>query len=281
MKWLIITPMLLVALSVGQVRGEEIVYFEDANLEAAVEAELGIDDPNAAEMLLLTFLAASSSEIFDLTGLEYATNLTELYLGGNPIGNISALGGLGQLSVLSLWNIQVSDIAPLAGLTNLTELYLNNNQISDISALQGLSNLVRLDLGLNQISDISALLGGVVLTDLYLDRNQINDISALKDSGQLERLYLHYNQLNSMAYCTYLPVIEINNPGVDLIYDSDSNPLTNDCSTDLADLQEFFSHWLEPGCDVSNNWCGGADLNHLDDVDIGDFAVLAGYWLAD
>ena len=61
------------------------INFSDSNLKAAVEAELGISDPNATDMLELTTLYAMASDIKDLTGLEYATNMRYLDLWRNQI----------------------------------------------------------------------------------------------------------------------------------------------------------------------------------------------------
>ena len=57
---------------------EDPVYFADANLKAAVESELGISNPTPTDMLLLSTLDANMCGITDLTGIEYATNLTRL-----------------------------------------------------------------------------------------------------------------------------------------------------------------------------------------------------------
>ena len=67
----------------------------DANLRAA-EA-LG-KAPNApiteGEMATLTILTAEEQGIRDLTGLEFATNLTGLWLYGNSLADVSPLSGL-------------------------------------------------------------------------------------------------------------------------------------------------------------------------------------------
>ena len=73
---------------------EDPVYFADASLKVAVERELFISDPTPTDMLLLTSLYADNRGIVDLTGIEYATNLTEQYLRYNQISDISALSGL-------------------------------------------------------------------------------------------------------------------------------------------------------------------------------------------
>ena len=92
------------------------VKIPDANLRAAVEKALGVTSGipiTADEMATLTRLEASKADISDLTGLEYATNLTVLNFDLNL----------------------VSDLSPLAGLTNLTGLYLVGNSVSDLSPL--------------------------------------------------------------------------------------------------------------------------------------------------
>ncbi|MEN8127570.1 MAG: hypothetical protein ABFR90_07160 [Planctomycetota bacterium] len=51
------------------------------------------------------------------------------------------------------------------------------------------------------------------------------------------------------------------------------------CIVNLEHFATFASHWLDGPCDEANNWCGGADLNQLDDVDIADLTILASEWL--
>ena len=55
------------------------VYFADPALKAAVEEELGIENPTQYDMLMLGGLFARGLGITDLTGLEYATNLEFLH----------------------------------------------------------------------------------------------------------------------------------------------------------------------------------------------------------
>jgi hypothetical protein len=94
--------MILVATIAGQARAEDPAYFADPNLKTAVEETLGVSDPTPTDMLALTSLYAVSKGIVDLTGLEYATNLTDLWLSSNQISNISALSGLTNLTRLTL-----------------------------------------------------------------------------------------------------------------------------------------------------------------------------------
>ena len=159
------------------------VDIPDANLRAAVEAALdvGSSAPIAsAEMATLTRLEASNANISDLTGLEFATNLTTLKLGPERIANE--------------WRNSnaVSDLSPLAGLTRLTLLHLPNNSISDISAVANLSDLTWLHLSHNNISDLSPLVANTGLgkgDKVYVRGNPLSypsihsHISALQSRG--------------------------------------------------------------------------------------------------
>jgi hypothetical protein len=131
---------------------------------------------------------------------------------------------LTNLAILSLHSNQISDILTLSGLTNLTELKLSDNQISDISPLSGLTNLTYLQLKHNQINDISVLSELTNLTELWLNDNQISDVSPLSGLTSLWSLSLYNNPLNVEAYCTYLPLIEDNNPDIYLQYDTNPYP---------------------------------------------------------
>ncbi len=177
----------------------------------------------------MSYLSLFRNQVSDISALSGMTNMKMLYLENNQISDISALSGLTNMSYLGLFGNQISDISALSGLTNLTELFLGKNQISDISALSGLTNLTWLYLRSNQISDISALSGMTNLSYLYLHRNQISDISALSGLTNLTELWLDFNPLNVEAYCTYLPLIIDNNPGIYLRYDPDPDP---DCDED-------------------------------------------------
>ena len=271
--------LLLVVLLANAVLAEEPVYFADPNLKAAVEEELGISDPNATDMLALTYLSANNKGIVYLTGLEYALNLTYLFLYNNQINDISPVSGLTNLTILYFSSNQISNISALSGLTNLTHLSLSYNQIISISHISGLTNLIHLYLYNNQIQHISAVSGLTNLTHLSLYDNQISDISAVSGLTNLLELYLDLNPLNSAAYCVYLPIIEDNNPSIHITYDSNPIPSACDCAGDcyvnFFDFTFVADYWLKTDCGD----CGGADLDGNNDVDYDDIAILCDYWL--
>ena len=207
----------------------------DANLRAPIDDVLGKAPGTPifpSEMAALTHLEAPNANISDLTGLEFAINLTELELGaewvegagwlasntitdlspvagltnlrlldlrGNRISDISPLAGLTNLAWLELWDNRITDLSPLAELTNLTELRLGGNSISNLSPLTGLTNLATLLLQNNSISNLSPLAGLTNLTRLGVASNNISDLSPLAGLTNLTTLGLRRNRISDLS----------------------------------------------------------------------------------
>ena len=223
------------------------VTIPDAHLRAVIEDRLGKVSGapiTRNDLATLTDLKASHENIRDLTGLEFATNLTSLTLGdriysvyrnsisdltplsnltsltylnlsSNKILDISALSNLTSLTYLNLSSNKISDISALSGLTSLTELYLGfgdgvgrlgkSNTVSNLSPLSGLTSLTKLHLDNNSISDVSALSNLTSLAELYLSGNSISDISALSNLTSLTELYLSDNSISDVSVLTLAP----------------------------------------------------------------------------
>ena len=166
------------------------VNIPDANLRTAIESALDKASGatiTTADMARLIRLDASNSNISDLTGLENATNLTELHL----------------------WDNNITDLSALTGLTNLTQLRLDHNTISDISALSGLTNLEGLELQENSISDLSPLVSNAGLgagDEVDLRGNPLNAASINTHIPALQRrgVEVEFN-LNSNATVSVFP----------------------------------------------------------------------------
>ena len=195
-------------------------------LRAVVREELGLSNvvPLTKDNIKqLTRLHAIEKGIVNIQGLEFAVNLTDLDLAGNPIEDISPLQGLmnltrlglgttnlsdSDLSLLSaltslryltLWGNQISDLSPLSALTSLISLGLGDNQISDLSPLSALTSLISLDLGGNQISDLSPLATLTGLRDLSLINNPLSDLRPLSNLTNLEVLDIAYCKVSDVS----------------------------------------------------------------------------------
>ena len=160
-------------------------------------------------MLRLTGLETGERGIIDLTGIEHATNLGYLNVGGNQIRDIRPLAGLISLTGLSLYNNPVEDIAPLANLTNLTYLNLAHNGVESLEPLVGLIRLQTLDLFDNRIKDISPIASMAALILLILTHNQVGDLTPLADHPNLEKLYIRGNLVADFGPLDGLNLIEL------------------------------------------------------------------------
>lgn len=174
-----------------QAQAEDPVYFPDANLKAAVEAALAVADPAPTDMLGLESLNAYGKGIVDLTGLEYASNLWDLYLRRNEISDLSPVALLSSLRRLHLYDNNISDISPISGLTGLTELSLGANNISDISPIAGCTSLTYLDLYRNPLTDISLIAAFTHLRFLQLEAVPFTSLSPLYNLTELEEVMMN------------------------------------------------------------------------------------------
>ncbi len=51
------------------------------------------------------------------------------------------------------------------------------------------------------------------------------------------------------------------------------------CIVDFRHFARFAQYWLDTPCDAGNDWCGGADLDQLGDVDGTDLGLFVDEWL--
>lgn len=170
-----------------------IVLIPDANLTAAIREALNIPkgELRTTDLAKLEKLVASSKGITDLTGLEYATNLSHLDLNGLPnrVSDLSPLSNLTNLSFLGLGdNREISDITPLADLKNLKNLNLYSNAIIDISALSGLTNLEKVSFWQCNFSDVKPLAKLTKLKSIQLGLTPVKDYSPLVNLTNLTAL---------------------------------------------------------------------------------------------
>ena len=208
-----------------------LVHVPDTNLRAAFEFIFGKtrgSPIHAFEMESLTSLYIRNYQIRDLTGFEFATNLTVLNLGsvqsGTTFSNSNSL----------------ADLTPLAGMTKLETLDLDTASITDLSGLEGLTSLKTLSLTVNSVTDISALAGLTNLTHLYLGGNTITDVSPLSELTNLTILYLWDNPIEDTSpLCT----LQDQNPDLELDIDIICGPyalfmqdFNTDGNVNLSDL---------------------------------------------
>ena len=188
------------------------VHIPDPNLRAAVAEALG-KRSNAPitveEMKGVRNLHVQNKGIRDLTGLQFATNLRELWAhGNNLLSDLSPLRGLTNLTELGFDHSQVSDISPVAGLINLRHLGFRNTNVSDVSPLAGLINLTFLGFPDNQIPDISSVRGLTNLETLRIEQTLVSDISPVRRLTNLVDLRFHNTLVSDISPVAGLTELE-------------------------------------------------------------------------
>ena len=173
------TLSLLLTIVLGGVVFAQPVHIPDPNLRAAVGNALNGAPITQATMRRLTKLDAVKQGIIDLTGLEHAYNLRELYLWGNPLAELTPIANLERLTYLDIPDCSISDITALSNLVSLTHLNARHNLIVDISPLANLKNLTTSWLSHNRITDLSPLAELTRLEFLEIQHNRIADHSPL------------------------------------------------------------------------------------------------------
>ena len=179
-----------------------VVRIPDPNLRAAIAEALGKSPTapiTAEEMEGLTRLEAPNRGIQDLTGLQFATNVTFLHLDNNEISNLSPIAGLTNLRFIILHRNPISNLLPLRGLKNLDKLWMSNTSVSDLSPLAGLINLEGLTVSDNNISDLSPIAGLINLRSLGFSTTPISDISPLSGLISLEKLRFNKTSVSDLS----------------------------------------------------------------------------------
>ena len=168
-----------------------LVDIPDPNLRALLEETLETRLIRPDVMATLKILRAKDRNISDLTGLEFAVNLEELWLANNPVSDLSPIANCTNLIIIDLWDVPVIDISPLANLTKLEELNHKDGGIRDISPLAGLTNLRDVTFYISRISDISAVANLTKLVRLRIRHSPVSDITPLAGLVNLEELNMH------------------------------------------------------------------------------------------
>ena len=207
------------------VTSAQTVIIPDANLRDAITGTL--DKLQGAtitreDMETLVDLTARDSEIQDLTGLAFATNLQELdlrnnnviddiselaeltqlntlHLGGNAIIDISHLDGKITLEVLTIDNNSISDLSPLSSLLNLEVLNISNNVVDDLSPLSGLIRLVELTINNNPSADLSLLVGLISLRNFRASGIRILDLTPLASLPKLQFIDINNGEISDLS----------------------------------------------------------------------------------
>ena len=198
----ILAPLLLIVLSVccavtASVHAQA-VHIPDPNLRAEIAdaLELPLGTPVTEEhMHTITELDVKNRGIYDLTGLEFAINLTFLRISDNPISDLRPIAGLTKLKTLIMEHVPNADINVLGGLINLEHFDISRCNVHNIDVVENFTQLVVLSISINSFVDISPLANLRTLRYFWAFNNSIVDIEPLSTLHSLRSLDLHNNNI--------------------------------------------------------------------------------------
>lgn len=173
---------------------QDTVAIPDDALRAYLNSRLGQASDAAiteAQMDSFTTISLQSSTTMDLTGLEYAHNLTRLTCSSPQITNLDILTKLTKLDFLSISGRQItSDMMPdLSPLTNLTSLDLSRSNHSNeiLPKINNLKNLETINLSYNtMITDFMPLQVLPKLSDLNIQFCGVADYRGIENFSTLK-----------------------------------------------------------------------------------------------
>lgn len=166
------------------------VMFESASLAAFIREELGlaanapITREDLRELTNLT-IRGTLDDVTSLSGLEYATELTVVDFGGNPVTDLTPISGLRKVAYLRMNNTGVTNLSPVSEYTTLT--YFNANQaspgISDLSPLSGNLGMQTMILRAQPIGNegLAAISDFTNLYRLNIRATGVTDLSVIAD----------------------------------------------------------------------------------------------------
>ena len=217
------------------------VQFPDPNLRAAVAEALGksINAPITVEEMegLIGKFDLKRRDIRDLTGIQFATNLSLLDVAKNQIVDLSPVAGLVRLDSLSIYSNPISDFSPIKGLKNLRALELSVPPRANLSPIfgfiKGFTNLEHLRINGTSVSDLSPISGLINLESLNFDGTNVSDLSPLAGLIKLKSITSWGSPITDLSPLVRLTGLEhIDICGAEL---SDVTPLAR-----LTNLNELY-----------------------------------------
>ena len=133
--------------------------------------------------------------VHNLSGLEFAINLTFLRINDNPISDLRPIAGLTNLKTLMMEEVPEADINVLGGLVNLEHFDVGHCNFKEINVVANFKQLKILAISENRIVDISPVANLKQLKFLWAVGNEIEDITPLSELYNLRALDIYRNRI--------------------------------------------------------------------------------------
>ncbi|EAG2594447.1 lmo0610 family class 1 internalin [Listeria monocytogenes] len=175
---------------------QDVVNIPDPALKSYLNGLLGqpsTSDITEAQMDTITDVTISNASLTDLTGLDYAHNLTILHLTNTGVTDYSLVANIPSLTNLNISgsNLTTNSVPDLNGLTNVTNLNLSSGKLdnSALTKFNKLPNLTFLNLDNNpSITDFMPLKSLPNLASLFIQFCGVNDFRGIDSFPKLTNL---------------------------------------------------------------------------------------------
>ena len=175
-------------------KAQNYVTIPDANFAAYLQANFpscmngNLMDTTCAGIQNATSVNVYSMNIYDLTGIQYFSSISQFTCSQNQLTNLPALPN--SITYMNCADNQLSSLPSLPN--SLIDLKCNNNQLTSLPTLP--SALTWLSCCYNQLTNLPALPDSLRALDCRY--NQLISLPPLPDS--LQYFYCHNNQLTSL-----------------------------------------------------------------------------------
>lgn len=192
-----------------------------ANLKLANLMDNMITDPSPLGGLTrIEQINLGINQVSDISSLQNLTSLLHFSCAQNLVTDISAISVMKRLRVLSVhYNPDLTDLSPIGDLDSLTVLSISNLGQTDLSYIAGMTSLQELYAGGNPLNDISELADMPNLHSVYLAYCQIANLTPLVNNSDFadgDELDVRGNPLSQAAINQQIP--ELQARGVTVTY---------------------------------------------------------------
>lgn len=175
----------------------------------------------AAAQTMTGTLDVSSSNISDLTGIEYFKSINTLNANYNKLVTVPGVAGLSNLVYLDLNYNQLTSVPSISALTNLAEfqvaynqltslpsfennpglkvIFCANNKLTSLPDISFLTGLVKLIIGSNPYKSLPDFSPFVNLSELHVHDTGIDTIKGLSSLSNLRVLYAWGNRIRDLS----------------------------------------------------------------------------------
>ena len=284
------------------------VAIPDAALRRYIEKVLkkrrGATITQADMRTLVSLLDGHGLGIKSLIGLEAATNLQNVAMGGNQIADVTPLVHLPKLRYLYLKGNPLSDasidehipalerrgvtvvpaylsppdavLIPDVRLRTAIEVALNKRRRQPITQAE-METLVELYGGSSNIRSLIGLESATNLQELYLSRNLISDVTPLVNLPRLQTLYLENNPLSDASIDEHISALQ--RRGVEVKFSPSFRLFTDRDSPfdiELVFLDDFTEIEQETWHQVAHRWEAAIQMDLPDYTFSGSYSTECG-----